>query len=52
MLPYAIERSDVCAALAPGAIKDAFRESMRDIQKIWEDQLKRKKKPDLRDTQR
>lgn len=52
LLPYAIDASDVCAALAPGAIKDAFRESMREIQKLWDEQLKRKKKkPDLKATQ-
>ncbi len=50
ILPYAIDASDVCAALAPAAVKDAFRESMRDIQKIWDENLKKKKrKPDLKD---
>ena len=42
VLPYAIDASNVCAALAPKAIKDAFRESMLDIRKAWEDQLKKK----------
>jgi membrane protein required for colicin V production len=51
ILPYAIDASDVCAALAPGAVKDAFRESMRDIQKLWDEQLKKKKKSDLKATQ-
>jgi membrane protein required for colicin V production len=48
ILPYAIDASDVCAALAPAAIKDAFRESMRDVEKIWDEQLKKKKKLDLK----
>jgi membrane protein required for colicin V production len=42
VLPYAIDASNMCAALAPRAIKDAFRESMLDIRKAWEDQLKKK----------
>ncbi len=46
MLPYAIDASDMCAALAPRAIKDAFRESMREIAETWDDQLKKKHKPD------
>jgi membrane protein required for colicin V production len=41
-LPYAIDASNMIAALAPSSIKDAFRESMRDIRKAWDDQLKRK----------
>lgn len=51
VLPYAIDASNLCAALAPQAIKDAFRESMLDIRKAWEDQLKKKphkKEPDLK----
>jgi membrane protein required for colicin V production len=44
VLPYAIGASDLCAALAPNAIKEAFRESMHDIRKAWDDQLKKKKK--------
>lgn len=49
MLPYAINASDVCADLAPSAIKDAFRESMHDMKIIWDEQLKKKKrKSDLK----
>ncbi len=50
VLPYAIDASDLVAALAPSAVKDAFRESMHDIQKIWDEQLKRKhnKQPELK----
>jgi membrane protein required for colicin V production len=40
VLPYAIDASDMLAALAPNAIKEAFRESMREIRKIWDEQLK------------
>jgi len=52
VLPYAIDASNLCAALAPNALKEAFRESMRDVRKAWDDQLKKKKKgkehPDLK----
>jgi membrane protein required for colicin V production len=51
VLPYAIDASNICAALAPKALKDAFRESMYDIRKAWDDQLKKqhkKKDPDLK----
>lgn len=48
VVPYAIDASNMCAALAPRAIKDAFRESMLDIRKAWEDQLK--KKPQKKDS--
>lgn len=50
VLPYAIDASDLCADLAPNAIKDAFRESMHDIEKVWQEQLKKKKrKSDLKE---
>ena len=44
VLPYAIDASNMCAALAPSSIKDAFREAMNDIRKAWDEQLKHKKK--------
>jgi membrane protein required for colicin V production len=44
VLPYAMSASDLCAALAPNALKEAFRESLRDIRKAWDDQLKKKHK--------
>lgn len=50
MLPYAMEASNVCAALAPNKLKNDFRESMQDIQKMWDEQLKKKKhKSDLKE---
>lgn len=52
VLPYAIDASNICAALAPKALKDSFRESMYDIRKAWDDQLKKqrhkKEEPDLK----
>jgi membrane protein required for colicin V production len=44
LLPYAVDASDVCASLAPQALKDAFQDSLHEIRKAWQDQLKRKKK--------
>lgn len=43
LLPYAVDASDVCASLAPQALKDAFQDSLHEIRKAWQDQLKRKK---------
>jgi membrane protein required for colicin V production len=40
VLPYAIDASNTLAALAPNTIKDAFRESVREIRKIWDEQLR------------
>jgi membrane protein required for colicin V production len=50
VLPYAIDASNLCAALAPNALKDAFRESMRDVRKAWDEQMKKRRKehPDLK----
>jgi len=45
LLPYAIDASHICASLAPQAVTDAFRQSMEEIEKVWEDQLKKKHKP-------
>lgn len=50
VLPYAIDASNLCAELAPNALKDAFRESMRDVRKAWDEQMKKRRKehPDLK----
>ena len=50
VLPYAIDASNLCAALAPNALKEGFRESMRDIRKAWDEQMRKKRKehPDLK----
>jgi membrane protein required for colicin V production len=41
VLPYAIDASNMVADLAPRALKDAFHETMFEIQTSWHDQLKR-----------
>lgn len=41
VLPYAIDAADVCAAVAPRQLKDAYRSSMAEIRKLWDDQVKR-----------
>jgi membrane protein required for colicin V production len=40
VLPYAIDASNTLAALAPNTIKEAFRESVREIRKIWDEQIR------------
>ncbi len=39
VLPYAMEASDIIASLAPNAIKTAFRESMLELRRLWNEQL-------------
>jgi membrane protein required for colicin V production len=41
LLPYALDASHVCAALAPHALTDAFRISMNEIRKVWDDQVRK-----------
>jgi membrane protein required for colicin V production len=41
VLPYAVDAADLCAALAPRALKDGVREGMAEIRKVWEDQVRR-----------
>jgi membrane protein required for colicin V production len=43
MLPYVIDASDLCSKLAPMAVKEAFRDSMFEIRKMWEEELRKKK---------
>jgi membrane protein required for colicin V production len=44
LLPYAIDASDLCASIAPAALKDAFREGMQEIRKDWDEELKKAKR--------
>jgi membrane protein required for colicin V production len=39
VLPYAMEASNVIASLAPNAIKNAFRESMLELRRVWDQEL-------------
>ena len=43
LLPYAVDASDMCASLAPQALKDAFEDGLHEIRKAWDDQLKKNK---------
>lgn len=43
LLPYAVDASKAVAALAPHSIKSAFQESLDEIHRLWEEQLKKKK---------
>jgi len=44
LLPYAIDGSNMIAALAPRALKDPVRESIREIRQAWDDQIRKSKK--------
>jgi membrane protein required for colicin V production len=41
LLPYAIDASNVCAALAPRELKDAVRDSMNEIRKAWDEEIRK-----------
>ena len=41
VLPYAMDTSNLLAGLAPNAIKEAFRDSMREMHRIWDEQLRK-----------
>ena len=41
LLPYAMEASDAVSRLAPNAIKTAFRESMYELRRLWDEQLQK-----------
>jgi len=38
-LPYAMDASHRLAEMAPAGIKNAFRDSMQEVEQIWQDQL-------------
>jgi membrane protein required for colicin V production len=44
VLPYVVDASNLCSKLAPVAVKEAFRDSMFEIRKLWEEELQKKKK--------
>jgi membrane protein required for colicin V production len=44
LLPYAVDASNICASMAPAALKDAFGSGLQEIRKDWEDQLKKAKR--------
>ena len=53
LLPYAIDTSNVLASLAPRALKDPVRESVREIRQAWDDQVRKsRKREEKRDEKR
>jgi membrane protein required for colicin V production len=44
MLPYAIDTSNVLASLAPRALKDPVRDTVREIRQAWDDQVRKSQK--------
>jgi len=45
VLPYAMGASRIASELAPAAIKNAFRDSMNEIRKIWDEEVRRARRP-------
>ena len=46
LLPYAVDASDLVSTMAPQQLKSAFRESLAEIRKTWDDQFKRRRSKD------
>jgi membrane protein required for colicin V production len=40
VLPYVLGASSVCAALAPQALKDAFHDTVRELERIWQEHMR------------
>lgn len=43
-LPYVVDASNLCSKLAPDSVKEAFRDSLFEIRKLWQEELQKKKK--------
>jgi membrane protein required for colicin V production len=41
LLPYAVDASDLFAAMAPHALKEAFRSGLVEIRRDWDEELKK-----------
>lgn len=45
-LPYVVDASNLLSKIAPDAVKQAFRDSLFEIRKLWDEEMERKKKKD------
>ena len=45
LLPYAVEASDWCAAVAPYQVKEAFAVSLREIRQLWKEEVEKARRP-------
>jgi membrane protein required for colicin V production len=45
VLPYVARASDLAASLAPNAVKQAYRDTLAEIRKLWDEQLKQNQRP-------
>jgi membrane protein required for colicin V production len=44
VLPYVVDASNLCSKIAPDGVKEAFRDSLFEIRKLWDEQLQKKRK--------
>lgn len=52
LLPYAIDTSNVLASLAPRALEDPVRDTVREIRQAWDDQVRKSKRREEKDEKR
>jgi membrane protein required for colicin V production len=46
LLPYAVDASNVLAAMAPNSVKEGFHRGVDEIRKTWDEQLKKSRERD------
>jgi membrane protein required for colicin V production len=44
LLPYVVGASDVASTLAPNSVREAYRDTLAEIRRLWEEQLQRNRK--------
>lgn len=43
-LPYVVDASNLCSKLAPDSVKEAFRDSLFEIRKMWQEEVQKKRR--------
>jgi membrane protein required for colicin V production len=44
VLPYVVDASNLCSKIAPDSVRQAFRDSLFEIRKLWEEEVERNRK--------
>jgi membrane protein required for colicin V production len=52
VLPWVARASDITASLAPNAVKEAYRDTLAEIRRLWEEQLRHNQMPPAPDRQK
>jgi membrane protein required for colicin V production len=52
LLPWVARASDITASLAPNAVKEAYRDTLAEIRRLWDEQLRHNQTPPGTDRQK